>query len=333
MDLSTTYLGFDLPHPIVPSSSPLTGDLDRIHSLIEAGAPAIVLPSLFEEQIEHDSMAIHESMELGASFSGELADGFFPELDDYRSGTTEHVELVRRIKDETSVPVIASLNGASLGGWIRYAETLVDAGADAIEINTYRIASDLDLTAQDVEREYLELVAAIRECVEVPLAVKVGPYFSSFGHVARHLADAGADAIVLFNRFYQPDISLTNLEVEPDLVLSDPSELRLVVRWLAILHGNLSCDLAATSGVHGPDDALKAVLAGATVAMMASALLRYGPARLTEVRDGMSTWLADHGYSSLAQARGSLSRNSVPDPEVYDRWGYMRTLHSYAPTW
>jgi dihydroorotate dehydrogenase (fumarate) len=333
VDLSTSYLGFDLPHPIMPSASPLTGDIDHIHALVEAGAPAIVLPSLFEEQVEHDAMAVHFGIEMGADGFGEAASGFFPQLDDYNTGPEEYLDLVRRARTEFDIPVIASLNGVSAGGWTLYAKILADQGVDALELNIYRLAADMSQTSKDVERSYLQLVETVRESIEIPLAVKVGPYFSAMGDMARQLSDAGADALVLFNRFYQPDIDLDTLRVSPNLILSTPVDLRLVLRWLAILHGRVDCDMAATSGVHDAPEAIKAVLAGATVVMMASALLKHGAGRLTEVRDGMESWLADNDYESVTQARGSLSYGSVPDPGVFERANYMKTLTSYVPGW
>jgi dihydroorotate dehydrogenase (fumarate) len=332
-DLTTTYLGLALPHPIVPSASPLSGDIDHIHALVEAGAPAIVLPSLFEEQIEHDALAIHFSVEMGADGFGEAPAGFFPQLADYNTGPEDYLALIRRAKAEVSVPVIASLNGTSLGGWTLYARILQDQGIDALELNTYRIAANLAETSAEVEASYLRLVEAIRRSVDLPMAVKIGPYFSSLGSMARRFVDAGADALVIFNRFYQPDVDLETMRVTPNLVLSTSAELRLVLHWLAILHGGVDCDLAATTGVHEATDAVKALLAGATVAMMASALLRHGPSRLTEVRDGLEAWLTAHGYDSAAQARGSLSYASVPDPSVFERTNYMKTLTSYVPSW
>ena len=332
-DLSTRYLGIDLAHPVMPSASPLTGDIDRIHALVEAGAPAIVLPSLFEEQIDHDAMAVHLSLEMGADGFAETPEGFFPQLDDYNTGPEDYLDLIRRAKSEVGVPVIASLNGVSAGGWTLYARILADQGVDALELNIYRIAADVRQSSAEVEKGYLDLVETVKRSVDLPLAVKIGPYFSSMAEMAMRFANAGADALVIFNRFYQPDIDLETLEVTPNLVLSDPVELRLVLRWLAILHGRVDCDLAATSGVHDAAEAVKALLAGATVTMMASALLRHGPGRLTEVVDGVGAWLAEHGYESVAQARGSLSYESVPDPEVFERTGYMKTLASYVPTW
>ena len=327
VDMSTTYLGLDLDHPVVPSASPLTGDIDHILQLIEAGAPLVVLPSLFEEQIEHDEMAVHMALESGADGFAETPSGYFPELDDYNTGPRGYLDLIRRAKSETRIPVIASLNGVSTRGWTRYAAILADQGIDALELNTYRPITDVEATSAEVERSYLDLVETIRRSVEL------GPYFSSIGEMARRLADAGADGLVIFNRFYQPDVELETLEITPNLVLSSPVELRLVLRWLAVMHGRVGCDLAATSGIHEAEDALKAVLCGANVVMMASALLRHGPGRLREVRQGMEGWLEDHEYSSVGQARGSLSFASIPDPEVLERTSYMKTLTSYVPTW
>ncbi|HEU4895847.1 MAG TPA: dihydroorotate dehydrogenase-like protein [Acidimicrobiia bacterium] len=333
VDLRTSYLGLDLDHPVIPSASPLTGDVDHILALVEAGAPAVVLPSLFEEQIDHDAMAVHYSLEMGSDGFGEAAEGFFPQLDDYNTGPEDYIDLIKRAKAEVPVPVIASLNGVSTGGWTMYSEILADQGIDALELNVYRLAADMRQTSEVVEKSYVDLVEKVKKSVGLPLAVKVGPYFSSIPDMARRLCDAGADALVMFNRFYQPDIDLETLDVIPNLVLSDPVELRLVLRWLAIMHGRIDCDMAATSGVHEATDAVKALLAGATVTMMASALLRHGPSRLTEVRDGIRSWLGDHGYESVSQARGSLSYATAPNPEVFERAGYMKTLKSYVPTW
>jgi dihydroorotate dehydrogenase (fumarate) len=307
--------------------------VDHIHALVEAGAPAVVLPSLFEEQIEHDAMAVHYSMEMGADGFGEAAEGFFPQLDDYNTGPEDYLDLIRRARNELRVPIVASLNGVSTGGWTLYSQILADQGVDALELNVYRLPADIRQTSDQVERSYVDLVEKVKTSVELPLAVKVGPYFSSIPDMARRLSDAGADALVMFNRFYQPDIDLETLEVVPNIVLSSPVELRLVLRWLAILHGRVDCDMAATSGVHEAKDAIKAILAGATVTMMASALLKHGPSRLTEVRDGVETWLVEHDYQSIAQARGSLSYSTAPNPEVFERAGYMKTLTSYVPTW
>ena len=332
-DLTTKYLGLELEHPVVPSASPLTGDIDHIHALCDAGAPALVLPSLFEEQIEHDEMALHYSLEMGADGFGEAVAGFFPQLDAYNTGPEDYLDLIRRARDEVNVPIIGSLNGVSTGGWTLYAQILADQGVDALELNIYKIAADITMSSEDVERSYLDLVETVKKSVDIPLAVKIGPYFSSMGDMARRLTEAGADGLVMFNRFYQPDIDLDSLHVTPNIVLSNPVALRLVLRWLAILYGRVDCDMAATSGIHTGDDAIKALLSGASVAMMASALLKDGPHRLTEARDGMRAWLTDRGYSSVDQARGSLSYMNVPDPGVFERTSYMKTLTSYVPTW
>lgn len=332
-DLSTEYLGLPLAHPVVPSASPLTGDLDHLHQLAEAGAPAVVLPSLFEEQIEHEAMAIHAAVEYGAESYAEAATGYFPELDDYNTGPTDYLGLVHGAKRELAIPIIASLNGTTTGGWTRYARILEEAGIDALELNIYFVAADLTWSPDTVERRYLDLVNAVREAVRVPLAVKIGPYFSSLGNMARRLTDAGADALVLFNRFYQPDIDLEELEVTPNLVLSTPNELRLVLRWIAILHGRVRADLAASTGVHTAEEAIKLILAGADVTMMASALLRQGPSQLTAVRDGLAAWLDRSGYESIAQARGSLSQRKAADPSAYERSSYMRTIVEYSSDW
>jgi len=333
VDMSTRYLGFELKSPVLPSASPLTGYIDHILALVEAGAPAIVLPSLFEEQIEHDAMAVHFGLELGADGFGEAPGGYLPSLDSYNTGPEDYLELMRRARAEAGVPVIASLNGVSSGGWTLYARVLEDNGVDALELNIYKVAADVEMSSADVELSYLHLVETVRDAVELPLAVKVGPYFSSMASMARRLGEAGADGLVLFNRFYQPDIDLETLGVAPNLRLSTSDELRLVLRWMAILHGRIEPDLAASTGVHEWDDAAKAILAGATVVMMASGLLKHGPHRLSEVQKGLESWLTDNDYASVAQARGSLSQSSVPDPSAFERSNYMKTLTSYAPSW
>lgn len=333
VDLTTKYLGLTLAHPIVPSASPLTGNIDRILALVEAGAPAVVLLSIFEEQIEHDLVAMNEGPELGAGVFAEAPSGYLPRLDSYNSGTGAYIDLIQRAKAEAGVPVIASLNGVSAGGWVHYARELAESGADALELNIYRVAAGIDETSDEIESGYLRLVEAVRQAVDVPLAVKVGPYFSAMAAMARRLSDAGADGLVLFNRFYQPDIDLEALDVRPNLQLSSPYELRLVIRWIAVLYGRIEADMAATTGIHQPADAVKALLAGATVAMMASSLLANGPQQLTVVRDGLESWLEANDYSSAAQARGSLSQQAVADPSAFERANYMQTLASYVPTW
>jgi dihydroorotate dehydrogenase (fumarate) len=332
-DLSTEYLGFTLAHPVVPSSSPLTGDLGTLHELVEKGAPAVVLPSLFEEQIELETLAFHFGLEFGAGANPEAAAGYLPELHDYNTGPHEYLRLVRDASSQLGVPVIASLNGASPGGWTRYAQMLEDAGASAIELNLYFMATDPEESSTEVEARCLTLVEAVKCVVGVPVAVKLSPYFSSMTSMARRLASVGADALVLFNRFYQPDIDLETLAVAPRLVLSSPDEARLALRWIAILHGQVDTQLAATGGIHGWTEVAKMILAGADVTMMASSLLRRGPTALTEAVEGLRNWLAANGYESVRQAQGSLSRGSAPDPGQYARANYMTTLVSYSSDW
>ncbi len=332
-DLTTTYLGLTLAHPVVPSASPATSDLDHLLALEEAGAPAVVLPSLFEEQIEHEAMAIHFGIDFGSESFPEAAGGYFPEMDDYNAGPTDYLSLTHAAKRELEIPVIASLNGTTRGGWTLYSKILEDAGVDALELNIYFVATDIDMTSEAVERQYLELVAEVRRAVGIPIAVKVGPFFSAMAHMARRLVDAGADGLVLFNRFYQPDLDLDALAVVPNLKLSTPDELRLVLRWMAILSGRIDADLAATTGIHTAEEAIKVILAGADVTMMASALLRNGPSHLGTVVEGIRSWLWANEYRSVGQARGSLSQRNVPDPGAFERANYMKSLVSYSSDW
>jgi dihydroorotate dehydrogenase (fumarate) len=330
MNLATNYLGLELANPIVPSSSPLTRDIESLQRLEAAGAAAVVLPSLFEEQIEHEAMAVHSALDYGSEISAESIGGYFPEMDDYNTGAGDYLERLRMAKEALSIPVIASLNGVSAGGWTLYARIIEDAGADALELNIYLIAADMGRTGPEVADEYLRLVERVREAVTIPLAVKVGPYFTSMAHMAQRLIESGADGLVLFNRFYQPDIDLDKLTVGPNLVLSTSEEMRLVLRWMAILHGRVNASLAATTGVHTSEDVLKLILAGADITMMASALLKHGPDHIGAVLDGVSRWLEDRDYESLNQARGSLSQRSSPDPSAFERSNYMHALTEYS---
>ncbi len=333
VDLRTDYMGLSLAHPVVPSASPLTADVDHLLRLAEAGAAAVVLPSLFEEQVEHEAMALYHGTEWASESFAEATSGYLPEMNDYNTGPDHYLELIRAAKAELSIPVIASLNGTTRGGWTLYAKVLADQGIDALELNIYLVAADPTISGTEIENRYLGLVESVRRAVELPLAVKVGPFFSSMAHMAERFVSAGADGLVLFNRFYQPDIDLDRLEVVPNLVLSTPAELRLVLRWIAILHGRVDCSLAATTGVDGPVEAAKLILAGADVVMMASALLRHGPERLRQTVDGLRSWLDERQYDSLEQAKGSLSQKAVADPSTYERANYMRTLMSYSPDW
>ncbi len=325
-DLKTQYLGLLLKNPIVASASPLTGTIAGLISLEEAGAAAVVLPSLFEEQVEHEARTLDEAFGGHQIVGTEMHEGFFPSPPGHSSITEDYVDLLAAAKRELSIPVFASLNGYSDGGWTHFAALLEDAGADGIELNVYHIAADLDATSLDVEDRYLRLVEQIRKTVAIPLAVKVGPYFSSPGNMARRLISEGAESLVLFNRFYQPDIDLETLSVVPALELSSSVEMRLVLRWMAILRGRIEADLAATTGVHHAEDVVKLILAGADVAMMTSALLQRGPQHLTTVLEGVHRWFNEREYVSSDQARGSMSQESVPDPAAFERSNYMKTL-------
>jgi dihydroorotate dehydrogenase (fumarate) len=332
VDLRTRYLGLDLDAPLVASAGPLTGRLDTLRQLEEAGAGAVVLPSLFEEDIVTESHRLHELLSAGVDASGE-AETYLAEPPLPIVGPQRHVQLVRDAKAALRIPVIASVNGVSPQGWADYPRLLVDAGADAIELNVYTVAADFRDTADAVEDGVLATVAAVREAVGVPIAVKVSPYYSAFRSFASRLAFAGADAIVCFNRFYQPDLDLEALAVTPTLELSTSADLRLPLRWIALLAGRVECELACSGGVHTGADAVKAVLAGADVVMTTSAVLRHGPAHIGVLRDGLAAWLAENEYASVAQARGSLAQHSVPDPDAYERANYRTVIQQGMHRW
>ena len=329
VDLSTRYLGLPLKHPIVASASPLTGSIDSLRRLQDAGVAAVVLPSLFEEQIEHEEMATHNLMMYGAELSPE-AHGFFPEMQNYPTGPDRYLKLIGEAKQALSVPVIASLNGHTPGGWTNIARQFQDAGADAIELNVYFLAASVDDTSAEVEQRYVDLVASVTQQVGIPVAVKVAPYFSAMANMAARLHKAGAAGLVLFNRFLQPDITLDELEVAPHLVLSTSDELRLALRWIAILRGRVGASLAATGGAHTAEDVLKLLLAGADCVMLASSLLTRGPGHVEALVRGVQAWLSDREYSSVAQMKGSLSQQACPDPDAFERANYMRALQSYT---
>ena len=329
VDLRTRYLGLELKHPIVASASPLTSSIDSLKRLEAAGVAAVVLPSLFEEQIEHDEMATHNLMLYGAELSPE-ASGFFPELQNYRTGPGQYLKLIGDARKALSVPVIASLNGHTPGGWTSIARQIQDAGADAIELNVYFLATDPDDTSDAVEQRYIDLVGSVSHDVKVPVAVKVAPYFSAFANFARRMTAVGASGLVLFNRFVQPDIMLDELEVAPHLVLSTSDELRLALRWIAILHGHVDTSLAATGGAHTADDVLKLLLAGADCVMIASSLLKSGPAHVRTLLAGVEQWMNEREYESVQQLKGSLSQRACPDPAAFERANYMKALKSYT---
>lgn len=328
IDLTTTYMGLQLSSPLVASPGPLTGDPSMWARLEAAGAGAIVLPSLFEEQIEHEAFAVDYALGHGTDSFAEALD-YLPELDGVRGGPERHLDLVAAAKECLSIPVIASLNGVSSGGWVRYARLLAAAGADAIELNLYDTVTDPTATAHQVERRYVELIEELKAEISVPLAVKIGPWFTALAHTAVSFRIAGADGLVLFNRLYQPDIDLDTLEVRPRLQLSTSSELRLPLHWIGVLRGVVDLSLAASTGVHTGRDALKLLLAGADVVMTTSSLLLHGPEHLVELRREMVAWMEERDYDSVDQLRGSVSRSNVPDPEVYDRANYFQTLHSW----
>jgi dihydroorotate dehydrogenase (fumarate) len=328
MDLSTTYLGLKLRSPLVPSASPLTGRLDELKRAEDAGAGAVVLPSVFEEQLLQESADLERALEQSADTSAEAL-SYFPDPGEFRVGPEDYLDLVRRAGEALSIPVIASLNGVSAGGWTDYARQIESAGADALELNAYQIPTDPDLPGNAVEQGYLDILAAVKNAVKLPVAMKLGPFFSNFAHFAKRLDAAGADALVLFNRFYQPDIDLENLEVEPGIFLSTPQARRLPLRWIAILHGRIEADLAATSGIHTSADVLKMIMAGATVTQLCSVLLQQGMGRIAVIEREVRAWLEAHEYESLAQARGSLSRKNVADPGAYERAQYLKLLTTY----
>ncbi len=328
-DLRTTYLGLELRNPLVPSASTLSSRIDNLKRLQDAGASAVVFQSLFEEQIKHEELEVHRVLEQ-ASESYAEALTYLPEMEEYNTGPEEYLRHLEASKAELEVPVIASINGVSEGGWIRYAKLMQDAGADALELNVYYVAADPDLTSEEVESRYVNLVEAVRGSVSIPLAVKVGPFFSSMGNMARRLVEAGADGLVLFNRFFQPDIDLERLEVDPTLHLSTSEELRLPLRWIAVLHGRVDASLAATTGVHSSEDAVKLLLAGADVTMMASALFLNGPEHVATVLEGLERWLDDHEYESVEQMKGSMSQQNVPDPVAFARSNYMQMLVNFT---
>lgn len=326
--MSTTYLGMRLCSPLVASASPLTGDPGRWEELEAAGAGAIVLPSLFEEQIEREAFAIDATLELSTSAESLT---YFPSLDLFDTGPAHHLSLVEQARERLSIPVIASVNGTSPGGWVHYARSLQDAGAHAIELNIFDVVVDPRVSAHDVEQRMLALVEDVRAAITVPLAVKIGPWFTSLGHFALELQGAGADGLVLFNRFYQPDIDLETLGVTPRLQLSNSADTRLPLHWIGILHEFVTCSLAGTSGVHDGEDALKLLLVGADVAMTTSALLRHGTQRLAAMLAWMRAWMTEREYDSVEQLKGSVSRRNVPNPEVYERANYYQILHSWRP--
>ena len=328
MDLSTNYLGLKLRTPLVPSASPLSEEVDNIKRLEDAGAPAVVLYSLFEEQLRRDRIELAQHLDHGTeSFAEALS--YFPEPEELNLGPEEYLKHITRAKAAVKIPIIASLNGSSPGGWTEYAKQIQQAGADAIELNIYYIPTDMDLTGTEVEQTYIDILKAVKSEVSIPVAVKLSPFFSNFANMAKRLDDAGANGLVLFNRFYQPDINLETLEVHPNILLSTPMAMRLPLRWVAMLYGRVRASMAATSGIHRASDVLKMLMAGADVTMLCSVLLRHGAKQLAAIERDLVDWLELHEYESVKQLKGSLSQKNCDDPSAFERAQYMRAISSY----
>jgi dihydroorotate dehydrogenase (fumarate) len=328
-DLTTTYLGLVLKNPVVASASPLTGDLDTLRRLEERGVAAAVLPSLFEEQICRDEQRINAMYEFQTFASAESL-SYFPKMKDYNVGPHEYLDLLEKAADTLSIPVIGSLNGSSPGGWVRYAKLIEDAGADALELNIYFVATDPTMTASDVEQRYVDFVATVREAVKIPIAAKIGWQFSNLTNFVPRLARAGADGVVLFNRYLEPDIDLETLRLSPQLVLSNRHELRAPLRWIAILRDQVSLSLGATSGIHYPEDVIKLLLVGADACLIASTLLRHGVEYVSEMLRAIQEWLDAHEYESVEQLKGSMSYGNAPDAGNLERANYMKAIVSYT---
>ena len=328
IDLSTTYMGLRLKNPVVASSSPISKTIDGLKRLEDNGASAVVMYSLFEEQINFESRELDHYLSYGTeSFAEALT--YFPDLPRYNIGPDAYLEHIRKAKQAIGLPIIGSLNGVSTGGWIRYAKLIEEAGADAIEINAYYVPTDLHLSGAEVEQVYIDLARDVKNSVKIPVAIKLNHFLSSIPHVASRLDQVGIDGLALFNRFYQPDIDLENLEILPNLALSSPNELRVRLRWAAILYGRIKADIALTGGVHSAHDVLKAMMVGAKAAMMTSALLKNGTAYLREVLRNLQIWMEEHEYESIRQMQGSMSQRSVANPATFERANYMKVLNSF----
>lgn len=328
MDLSTDYLGLKLRTPLIVGASPIVDHIDQVKRVVDAGASAIVMHSLFEEQIEQEAEAQAQLESHEDSFAE--ATSYLPPPDDYVLGPDAYLEQLAKVKEVSGIPVIGSLNGTTSGGWLHYAKLIEDAGADALELNAYYVASAPDETAASIEDELVDMVARVSQETKLPVAVKLSPFYTSLVNLAKRLTDAGASGLVIFNRFYQPDINVEVLEGISALKLSTSSELLLRLRWLALLSGRIKGSLGVTGGVHTPLDALKSIMAGADGVQMVSAILKHGPKVVTEVEDGLAEWLEEHEYSSLAQAKGSMSFEKTPTPEVFERGNYIKLLQGYS---
>jgi len=328
MDLTTKYLGLDLKNPLIVGAAPLSNNMDTVKILEDKGASAVVMYSLFEEQINHEAQVLDTFLTQGTESYAEAL-SYFPEPDQFHSlGGEDYLEQISKLKQAVDIPIIGSLNGVSPGGWMNYARKIQEAGADALELNIYYIPTDPFLTGEEVEKIYLDDLKTVRGHIDIPVAIKLGPYFSSFANFAQKLDDAGANALVLFNRFYQPDIDLENLEVVPDLKFSSSYELRFPLRWIAILYGKIKANLAATTGIHEASDVLKSVMAGADAVQLASVLLKRGVKHIEVILNDMIKWMEEKEYASLQQMKGSMSYQSIAEPAAYTRANYMKTLQS-----
>ena len=329
IDISTTYLGLKLKNPIVASSSPLVEKVETAKQLEEAGAAAVIAPSLFEEQVIRTSQELDFYLAKDRDGFAE-AITFYPDVGRYSIGPEAYIERIRGLKKALSIPVFGSLNGVSSGGWIDYAKKIEDAGADALELNLYYLPSDVEFIPTQIEDNYVKLVTDIRNRIKIPIAVKLSPFFTALPNSARRLAQAGANGLVLFNRFYQPDFNLEKLEVIPTLQLSSPVEINLPLHWIAILYGKVKADLALTTGVHSAQEVLKAMMAGANVAMVASVVLKHGPQKIAEILKDLLAWMETYEYKSIAQMRGSMSQKNVAEPAAFERVNYIKVLNSYT---
>ncbi|NJO42233.1 MAG: dihydroorotate dehydrogenase-like protein [Cyanobacteria bacterium CRU_2_1] len=330
MNLTTTYMGLTLRSPLVPSASPLSERIDNIQRMEDAGAAAVVMHSLFEEQLRLERYELHHHLTHGTeSFPEALT--YFPELSSFRVGPEEYLDHICKAKEKTCIPIIASLNGCSAGGWINYARQIEQAGANALELNVYDVPTDATLPGEQIEQTYVEVLNAVKATVSIPVAMKLSPYFTNMTNMAKQLDRVGANALVLFNRFYQPDINLETLEVEPNVLLSTPQSMRLPMRWIAILYGHVNANLAATSGIHSGRDVLKMLMAGADVTMLCSVLLRHGIDQIRVIEQEMREWMEEHEYESVRQLQGSMSQKNCPNPSAFERAQYMRSLQTYKP--
>lgn len=328
MDITTTYLGLKLKSPIVPSAGPLSEKISNIREMEDAGAGAVVLYSIFEEQIEHEQLELHHHTSLHAESFAE-ATSYLPEPFEFKLGPDEYLNHIRKAKEAVDIPIIASLNGKSIGGWTEYAKKMEQAGADALELNIYLLPTDPHKSGAEIEKTYIDIVKAVKSSVKIPIAVKMHPFFSSTSHIATELSNVGADGLVMFNRFYQPDIDLETLDVIPNVILSTPMAMRLPLRWIAMMYGKVNADLAATSGIYSAEDVLKMVMAGAKVTQMLSSLLKFGIGHIADVTTNLKNWMIEKEYESIEQMRGSMSYMNVVDPAKFERANYMKVLHSY----